>query len=86
MESIARNKVEHGSRSKQVQDPYLRTLLQMDAGHHAFTMMTQHLSSVAIYAYTPQHKDIYEMPKQFGSMLKGKHEIIADIQDSLSFP
>ncbi|CAL5228024.1 g11087 [Coccomyxa viridis] len=86
LESIARNKVEHRSRSEQIQDPYLRKLLQMDARHHAFTMMTQHLSSVAIYAYTPQHKDINEMPKQFGSMLKGKHDIITDIQDSLSFP
>ena len=86
LESIARNKVEHRSRSEQIQDPYLRKLMQMDARHHAFTMMTQHLSSVAIYAYTPQHKDINEMPKQFGSMLKGKHDIITDIQDSLSFP
>ncbi len=84
MERIARNKVEH--RSEQNQDLYLRALLQMDADHHALTTMTQHLSSVAICAYTPQHKDIYDMPPAFGSMLKGKHEIINDIQDSLRLP
>ena len=88
LESIARTKVEHRSRPRevQIQDPYLQMLLQMDAGHEAFTMMTQHLSSAPIFAYTPQHKDICPMPEQFGNMLKGKHEIISDIQDTLRFP
>lgn len=86
VESIARAKMEQLSRLLIAQDRYTLTLLQMDKGLRACTVLTQHLETVALFAYTPMHKDFYKMPEVFGSMLKGKHEVITDIEDRLTLP
>ena len=60
-------------------------LLQADINRQDCTLLTQHLMGIALYAYTPQHKAIYQMPEVFRAMLKGKHELISNPTDSLNF-
>ena len=86
VESIASSKMEILSRPLVTQDRYTLTLIQMDRGQHVCTALTQHLTTIALFAYTPMHKDFYKMPEVFGSMLKGKHEIISNADERLSFP
>ena len=85
VESIARNKMELLSRPLMTQDRYTLSLMQMDGSQHVCTALTQHLATIALFAYTPMHKEFYKMPKVFGSMLKGKHQIITNAEERLSF-
>ena len=68
------------------QGSYLQTLLQMDRSQHACTILTQHFSTtltMPCIAFTPRHKEVFGWSELFGSMLKGKHEVITEIGESL---
>ena len=85
MERITQEKLERCCASYVLQDPHMLPLLEMDRSKRACTILTQHLMAVAIYAYTPQHKLYHHVLDQFASLLKGKHEVITHVQESLNF-
>ena len=85
MESIARAKVDQLSQPQLGQHMYMLMLMKMDMGRHACSILTQNVSTLPLFAFTPHHKEMYKMPPTFGSMLKGKLEVITKIEERLSF-
>ena len=77
---IARTKLKERARPKRDQEPYKLCLLEEDSSRRACTMLTQSLS-LGTYAYKGRHT----MPLFLASMVKGRHEPIRDIGDSLKF-
>ncbi|CAL5222059.1 g4358 [Coccomyxa viridis] len=69
---------------------YLEMLLQMDRSQHACTILTQHFSTtltMPCIVFTPRHKEVFGWSEPFGSMLKGKYEVIPKSGESLKkFP
>ena len=88
LERLAQIKITHRiPLSKEpVNGPYFLTLMNMDRGQHACTVLTQHLKTTPTFAYTPYDKAFYQISDWIGCLLKGKQEVIADIGHSLKFP
>ncbi len=85
VETIAEEKIESLCSAHVKQDSYMLALLEMDRSKRACTILTQYLMPLAIYGYTPQHKIYHNTPEIFGGLLKGKHEVITHVQESLKF-
>ena len=85
MENVARAKIQERACPHPGEGGYMLKLMQMDRNHQACTILTQHIAGLPLFAYTPLHKGIYQMPEVFGSMLKGNHEVITSAEQRLSF-
>ena len=85
MENIGKVKAAHEYLQAANQDRYRTALLEMDSSKHACTVLTQDMT-LPLFAYTPEHQQFYNMPEILSSMLKGKHEVISNVDESLMFP
>ncbi len=85
VENIGKIKAAHEYLPAASQDKYRAALLKMDSSKRACTILTQDMT-LPLFAYTPQHKEHYNMPELLDSMLKGKHEVISNADESLTFP
>ncbi len=61
-------------------EQYKLCLLEEDSSRHACTILSQNLA-LGMYAYKGHHM----MPRLLASMVKGRHEAISNIGDSLKF-
>ena len=88
LERLAHIKVTHRIPLSRDPDngPYFLSLMDMDRGQHACTILTQHLKTMPTFAYAPHNKALYKVPEWVGCLLKGKQEVIPDIRQSLKFP
>ena len=85
MENIGKVKAAHEYLQAASQDKYRTALLEMDSSKHACTVLTQDMT-LPLFAYNPEHQQFYNMPEILSSMLKGKHEVISNVDESLMFP
>ena len=84
MENIGKVKAAHDYLPAASKDKYMAALLEMDSDTRACTILTQDMT-LPLFAYTPQHKHFYSMPTLLDDMLKGKHEVISNVDESLMF-